>query len=192
MIKMKEKYIKEALPDLKEKFGYKNDLTAPRIVKAVVNVGFSPATGGEKIQEELSNGLAIITGQKPNPCQVKKPEAAFKTRKGMINGLKVTLRGKYMYDFLERLVNLALPRSRDFHGLPESNIDQAGNLNIGIKEHIIFPEILAENVKRIFSFQITVTTTARSKEEGMELFRLLGFPIKNKEQKTVDKKTINK
>jgi large subunit ribosomal protein L5 len=177
-MKLKDKYIKEVLPVMKEKFGYKNDLAVPRITKVVVNSGFNPVTGGEKIQELLSNDLALITGQRPSPCQVKKPEASFKTRKGMINGLKITLRGQRMYDFLDRLIHIALPRSRDFRGLPEKNIDQAGNLNIGIKEQIIFPEISAENVKNIFGFQITVVTTTKNHKEGLELFKLLGFPIK--------------
>jgi len=178
MLLLKDKYIKKVLPALKEKFGYKNDLAVPRIVKVVINIGFNPVTGGEKIQEDLTKGLLAITGQKPAPCQVKKPEASFKTRKGMVNGLKVTLRGQRMYDFLNRLIHLSLPRSRDFRGLPEKNIDQAGNLNIGIKEHIIFPEILAEHVKRIFGFQVTLVTTATKRKEGKELFKLLSFPIK--------------
>lgn len=182
MLLLKEKYIKEVLPILKEKFGYKNDLAVPKITKAVVNVGFNPVTGGEKIQENLSKDLMTITGQKLAPCQVKKPEASFKTRKGMINGLKVILRKQRMYDFLNRLIHLSLPRGRDFRGLPESGIDQAGNLNIGIKEHIIFPEISADHVKKIFGFQITIVTTGKDRKQGLELFKLLGFPIKYKEK----------
>ncbi len=182
MLLLKEKYIKEVLPALKEKFGYKNNLAVPKIIKVVVNVGFNPVTGGEKIQEDLSKDLMSITGQKPNACQVKKPESSFKTRKGMVNGLKVTLRGQRMYDFLNRLVHLSLPRGRDFRGFPESGIDQAGNLNIGIKEHIIFSEISAENVRKIFGFQITVVSTSKNREQGLELFKLLSFPIKFKDK----------
>jgi len=183
MLRLKEKYIKEVRPALKEKLGLKNALSAPRIAKVVVNSGFNSATGGEKIQEDLSHDLALVTGQKPQPCQVKKPEASFKTRKGMINGLKITLRGQRMYDFLDRLIHIALPRGRDFRGLPENNIDQSGNLNIGIKEHIIFPEISDEHVKKIFGFQVTVVTTAENRKQGKALFRLLGFPIKFKKNK---------
>jgi len=183
MLLLKEKYIKEVLPALKEKLGYKNDLAVPRITKVVVNSGFNLTTGGDKIQETLAHDLSLMTGQKPMPCQVKKPEASFKTRKGMVNGLKVTLRGQRMYDFLNRLVHISLPRGRDFRGLPETSIDQSGNLNIGIKEHIIFPEISSEHVKKIFGFQVTVVNTAKNHKEGEMLFRLLGFPIKLKEKK---------
>ena len=183
MLRLKDKYIKEVLPVLKEELGYKNNLAVPRITKVVVNSGFNSVTGGDKIQENLAHDLSLMTGQKPMPCQVKKPEAGFKTRKGMVNGLKVTLRGQRMYDFLDRFVHIVLPRSRDFRGLPESTIDQSGNLNIGIKEHIIFPEISAEHVKKIFGFQVTVVSTAKNRKEGKALFKLLGFPIKFKEKK---------
>ena len=182
MLLLKEKYIKEALPALKEKFGIKSDFAVPKISKVVVNIGFNPTTGGDKVQEDLTKDLVTITGQKPLACQVKKPEASFKTRKGMINGLKVTLRGKRMYDFLNRLIHLSLPRGRDFRGLPYTCIDQGGNLNIGIKEHIIFPEISADHVRRIFGFQITAVTVNSNEEQGRELFKLLGFPIKLKEK----------
>jgi len=178
MLRLKDKYIKEVLPVLKEKLGCKNDWAVPRITKVVVNSGFNSVTGGDKIQENLAHDLSLMTGQKAMPCQVKKPEAIFKTRKGMVNGLKVTLRGQRMCDFLDRLIHIVLPRSRDFRGLPESTIDQSGNLNIGIKEHIIFPEISDEHVKRIFGFQVTVVSTAKTRKEGKILFKLLGFPIK--------------
>jgi len=181
-MKLKDKYIKQVIPAMKEKFGYKNDLAVPRIVKVVVNTGFNPVTKGEKIQEELANDLALITGQKSAPRQAKKAVAGFKTRKGMVIGLVATLRGQRMYDFLDRLVNIALPRSRDFRGLPEKNIDQAGNLNIGVKEQIIFPEIAAESARNIFGFEISIITTAKSRQEGVELFKLLGFPLKLSKQ----------
>lgn len=180
MLKLKEKYIKEVIPTMKEKFGYKNNLAVPKIVKVVVNTGFSPMAKDEKIQKELTNDLSLITGQKPAPCQAKKAVAGFKTREGMIIGLTVTLRGERMYDFLDRLINIALPRSRDFRGLPEKNIDQAGNLNIGIKEQIIFPEISAESSRNIFGLEIAVVTTTKNRQKGIELFKLLGFPLKSK------------
>lgn len=176
---IKNKYTQEAIPRMKEKFGYKNDLAVPKIVKVVVNTGFNPTVKDEKIREEITHDLSLITGQKPAPCQAKKAEAGFKIRKGMIIGLVVALRGQRMYDFLDRLINIALPRSRDFHGLPERNIDQAGNLNIGIKEQIIFPEISAESTKNIFGLEVAVVTTAKNHQQGVELFKLLGFPIRH-------------
>jgi len=179
MIKnLKEKYIKEVIPALKEKFGYKNDLAVPRIVKVVVNTGFNPASKDEKIQKEIADNLSLITGQKPVSRRSKKSEACFKIREGMVVGLSVSLRGKNMYNFLDRLINIALPRSRDFRGLLKKNIDQAGNLNIGIKEQIIFPEISTENTKNIFGFEVAVVTNANDYKQGLEMFKLLGFPIK--------------
>ena len=179
MIKLKEKYIKEVIPAMKEKFGYQNNLAVPRINKVVINTGFNPADKGEKIQEELANDLSAITGQRPAPRPARKAEAGFKIRKEMIIGLAATLRGERMYDFLDKLIHVALPRARDFRGLPEKNVDQAGNLNIGVKEQIIFPEISAESARNIFGLQITVATTAKNHQEGLELFKLLGFPIKS-------------
>lgn len=178
MLRLKEKYIKEVISKMKEKFGYKNDLAVPRLEKVVVNTGFNPLNKGEKIQEELAQDLALITGQKASARPAKKAIAGFKTRKGMVIGLAVVLRGQRMYDFLDRLIHIALPRSRDFRGLPEKNIDQHGNLNLGIKEQIIFPEISAESAKGIFGLAVTVVTTAKNHQEGLELFKLLGFPIK--------------
>ena len=163
---------------MKEKFGYQNNLDVPRITKVVVNTGFNPSIKDEKTRKEITQDLSLITGQKAKPCPTKKAEAAFKTRKGMIVGLMVTLQGQRMYDFLDRLIHISLPRSRDFHGLPEKNIDQAGNLNIGIKEQIIFPEISAESTKNIFGFEIAVVTSAKNHQRGVKLFKLLGFPIK--------------
>lgn len=176
---LKQKYIKEAIPTMKEKFGYKNNMAVPKIEKVVVNVGIGSSTlKDEKVQELIAKNLALITGQKPVPTQAKKAISSFKTRKGMIIGLKVTLRGKRMFDFLFRLINVAIPRIRDFRGLDPKSIDQGGNLNIGIKEYIIFPEISTEDVKRIFGLEVTIVTNAKKREEALELFKLLGFPIK--------------
>jgi len=178
MIRLKDKYIKEVIPAMKEKFGYKNNLAVPRIERTVVNVGFSPVIRDEKFQEEMAESIALITGQKPSPRQAKKSIAGFKIREGMKVGLAVTLRGQRMYDFLDRLIHITLPRSRDFRGLEEKNIDQGGNLNIGIKEQIIFPEISTESAKNIFGLEVSIVTTVKKRKEGKELFRLLGFPIK--------------
>jgi len=177
---LKQKYTKEVIPKMKEKFDYKNDLSVPKIQKIVVNIGIgSSALKDEKVQELISKDLAIITGQKPVPTLAKQAIAGFKTRKGMIVGLKVSLRGKRMYDFLFRLINIALPRTRDFRGLSPKSIDQGGNLNIGIKEHIIFPEISQEDIRRIFGLEVNVATDANNREEALELFKLMGFPIKD-------------
>jgi large subunit ribosomal protein L5 len=174
---LKQKYIEEVIPKMKEKFDYKNNLAVPRIEKTVVNVGTGSILKDEKSQDFISRDLALITGQKPISTLAKKAISGFKIRQGMIVGLKVTLRGKRMFDFLSRLINIALPRTRDFRGLPRKSMDQGGNLSIGIKEHIIFPEILPEEVKKIFGLEITVVTNAKKKEEAIELFKLMGFPI---------------
>lgn len=178
MIDLKEKYNKEIIPAMRKKFGLKNDLAVPRILKVIVNTGFNPANKDENAQKEIFQYLTEITGQRPKKRAARQSEAGFKIRKGQIIGYAATLRRQRMYDFLNRLVHVALPRSRDFRGLEKSVIDESGNLNIGIKEHIIFPEISAEHAKNIFGFQISVVTSTKNKKEAEELFRLLGFPIK--------------
>lgn len=174
-----EKYKKEVISVMKEKFGYQNDLAVPQIIKVVVNAGIGKALKDKKIQETISKDLTLITGQKPIPTLAKGAIAGFKIRKGMTVGLKVTLRGKRMYEFLDRLVGAAIPRIRDFRGILEKSIDKEGNLTVGIKEHIIFPEIAHEEVKFIFGFEITIVTNTKTREETLELFKLLGFPIKH-------------
>lgn len=184
MIKLQEKYQKEAIPKMKEKFGYRNNMAVPKIRKVVANVGFgkeiTQKTSEEKkkFYNSILEDLSLICGQKPVLRKAKKSVSGFKIRQGMPVGGICTLRGKKMYDFLERLIHVALPRSRDFKGLDPKSIDQEGNLTVGIKEHIIFPEVSPEKAKHIFGFEITVVTDAKKKEEGLELFRLLGFPIK--------------
>ncbi len=173
-----EKYKKEVIHAMKEKFGYKNDLAVPKIVKVVVNAGIGKALKDQKIQETITKDLALITGQKPVSTLARGAISGFKIRKGMVVGLKITLRGKRMYNFLDRLVGAAIPRIRDFRGIPEKSIDKEGNLTIGIKEHIIFPEIAHEDVKFIFGFEITIVVNAKKRKEAVALFQLLGFPIK--------------
>lgn len=175
---MKEKYIKEVVKAMKAEFGYSNDLAAPRILKVVVNAGIGKINKESDKIEEIISSIAEITGQKPVKTKARKAISGFKTRQGLEIGIKVTLRGKRMWQFLERLVNIALPRTRDFQGFEEKSVDGRGNLNIGIKEHTIFPEISAEKVKNIFGLQITVVTNARSQKEGITLFKALGFPLK--------------
>ena len=178
MLSLLEKYKKEIMPVMKKKFHYLNDLAVPKVKKVVINVGTGKNRENQKLLEEIEKSLILIAGQKPVKTLSKKSIAAFKTRKGMQLGMKITLRRYKMYSFLERLINLALPRTRDFRGLSVNAIDNFGNLTIGIKEHIVFPEISHENVHSIFGFGITVVTSAKSKEEGLELFKLMGFPIK--------------
>ena len=132
----------------------------------------------EKDRTEIQKYLALITGQKAAPRAAKKAIASFKTREGLVIGYQVTLRGKRMFDFLTRLVSIALPRTRDFRGLDESSFDKKGNLTIGVKEHIVFPEMIGEDYRFLFGLEITVVTTARTRAEGIELLRLSGFPIK--------------
>jgi large subunit ribosomal protein L5 len=177
MMTIREKYIKEAIPAMREKFGYRNNMAVPRIMKVVVNTGIGRALKDEKMQETIARDLAMITGQKAIPTLAKGAISGFKIREGMVVGLKATLRRKRMYEFLDRLVGAAIPRIRDFRGLPEESIDKRGNLNIGIKEHIIFPEIAHEDVRYIFGLEVAVVTNAKKREEAIELFRLLGFPI---------------
>lgn len=178
MNRIQEKYNQEVIKKMRDKFGYRNDLAVPRIKKATLNIGVGRFKQDQKIVEEIENTLAAIAGQKPVYTQAKKAIASFKTRVGMPIGLKVTLRGPKMYAFVDRLTNLALPRTRDFRGLESKSVDKNGNLSIGIKEQIVFPEISHENIKTIFGLEITLTVNAGSKEEGLELFRLMGFPMK--------------
>jgi large subunit ribosomal protein L5 len=184
MNSLQEKYKKEVISKMKEKFGYKSVMAVPKITKAVVNIGFGKQIAGKSSDEQkktysyMLEDLATICGQKPILTKSKGSISSFKTRKGMFIGTKVTLRGKKMDDFLTRFINIALPRTRDFQGINIDSIDKTGNLTIGIKEHICFPEISPEQVKSIFGLQIIVNTTAKTKEEGIELLRLMGFPIK--------------
>lgn len=177
---LKEKYIKEVIPEMKKRFGYRSSMAVPRIEKVVVNVGIGSivASKDEKIQESVTRDITSITGQKPLVTLAKKAISAFKVREGMPVGLKVTLRGNRMYDFISRLVNIVLPRTRDFRGLNIKSIDEDGNLTIGIKEHIIFPEISQEDIRRIFGLEITIVTHAKNKERALEFYKLMGFPIK--------------
>ncbi len=184
MLKLSEKYKKEVIPAMKEKFGYTNDMAVPKIEKVIVNCGFgrqvAGKTGkeGEKIQNHILQELSLITGQKPALRKAKKSISSFKLRKGMAVGAVVTLRGRKMYDFLERLIFITFPRTRDFQGIDSKLIDPKGNLCLGFKEHTSFPEISAEKEKSIFGLEIAIATTANNKEQGLELLRLLGFPIK--------------
>jgi large subunit ribosomal protein L5 len=184
MLKLKEKYQKEVIPEMIKRFNYKNSMAVPKIEKVVVNTGFGRLVGGKtseeqkKIYEAIASDIALIVGQKPNLTVAKKAIAAFKTRQGSVIGVAVTLRGKRMYDFLDRLINIGLPRTRDFQGINPNSFDKNGNLTIGIKEHIAFPEISLEKTRTIFGLEIIIAVNSKKKEESIELLKLMGFPIK--------------
>lgn len=177
---LKKTYQNKIVPEFKKKFGLKNDLSVPRITKVTVNVGVGrlSVAKNDDMLKIIREDLRKITGQEPTVVAAKKSIASFKLRQGMQAGFKVTLRGNRMYDFLEKLAFIVLPRTRDFKGIGDKAVDKMGNLNIGIKEHIVFPEIISESVKSIFGLQVIITTNAKSREIGKELFMALGFPIK--------------
>lgn len=177
MQSMKEKYNKEVVQKMVKEFSYKSPMAVPRVLKVVINSGTGKNRDKKDAMEIVIKHLALITGQKTMPRPTKKAIASFKTREGMVIGYKVTIRGKRMYDFLDRMVQLAIPRMRDFRGIGLRSIDQGGNLSLGIREHIVFPEIIGEDVKSIFGLEVTVVTSAKSRKEAEELFRLLGFPL---------------
>lgn len=179
MSALKEQYVKKIIPAMKERFGYPNVMAVPRLEKVVVNVGIGRIAKDDKAVTRIKDDIAKITGQRPCVRKAKKSISGFKLREGMEIGVVATLRGRRMYDFIERLVRIALPRSRDFRGISASSIDQSGNLNLGVKEQSIFPEVSYESLKDIFGFQVTVATTAKNRDEGAELFKLMGFPIKS-------------
>lgn len=176
MILIKEKQNK-AFDVLKSSFGYKNKMQMPKIKKLVISVGIGSLKDKNKIKV-IQDRLAKITGQKEAARAAKKAIATFKTRQGDILGYQVTLRGQRMYDFLDRLIHIAIPRMRDFRGLDARSIDEMGNFTLGIKEHTIFPETTDEDLKDVFGFSITVVTTSKNKEEAKEYLKSLGFPFK--------------
>jgi large subunit ribosomal protein L5 len=177
MLRLKDKYIKEIVPELKNKFGYKNNLAVPILKKVVINVGLGRAVSDNKIFDRIIKDLELITGQKPVKTYAKKSISGFKIRKGIPIGLSVTLRGKRMYDFLEKLINIVLPRVRDFRGIKPSAFDGFGNYSLGVLEHIVFPEINYEEVSEIYSLEINIVTNAKTNKEAIKLLSLLGFPF---------------
>ena len=172
-----QRYKEEVVPALMERFGYKNVMEVPRIEKIVVNMGVGEAKEDQRTLEAAMRELAMITGQRPVIRKARKSIAGFKIRKGMPIGCKVTLRGKRMWDFLDKLINAALPRIRDFHGINPHSFDGRGNLSIGIREQIVFPELTYDDIERVRGMDITIVTTAETDEEAMELLRLLGMPF---------------
>ena len=179
MSQLKEFYEKEAVPKLIKAFDYKNIMEVPRLQKVVLNMGLGEAIQNIKLLDSAAEELKIIAGQKPVITRAKKSIAAFKLREGMPIGCMVTLRRGHMYDFFYKLVNIALPRVRDFRGISVKAFDGRGNYSLGIKEHMIFPEIDFDKIDRIKGLNITVVTSAKTDEEGKELLRILGMPFKN-------------
>lgn len=183
-----ERYQKTVVPALKEAFGFRNALAVPRITKAVINVGIPATEKDGKLLEAATKTLERITGQKPVRTLAKKSIASFKVRSGMVVGLKVTLRGKRMRDFIDKLINLALPRSRDFRGIDPSAVDARGNLAIGFKEQIGFPEIHSDEVDRFHGLEVALVTNAARRDVGLGLWKALGIPFKQATEKKKEKK----
>ncbi|MBQ7446293.1 MAG: 50S ribosomal protein L5 [Clostridia bacterium] len=177
MLRLKEKYINEIVPAMTEKFGYKNVMQVPKLVKIVINMGLGEIKENPKAIESATADLKMITGQAPIVTKAKKSVAAFKLREGMNIGLKVTLREDRMYAFADKLMNIALPRIRDFHGVPGNSFDGRGNYALGVREQLIFPEIEYDKVDRTRGMDIVFVTTANTDEEAKELLKLMGMPF---------------
>ncbi len=174
---MKEKYSDEVAKGLMEKFGYKNIMEIPKIEKVILNMGVGEAVSNPKVLDVAVNDMMIIAGQRPVVTRAKKSIAAFKIREGMPIGAKVTLRGQRMYEFLDKLLNIALPRVRDFRGVSPKSFDGRGNYTMGIKEQLIFPEIEYDKVDKVRGMDIIIVTTAKTDEEARELLKLMGMPF---------------
>jgi large subunit ribosomal protein L5 len=179
MADLKRIYEDEIVPKLRETFGYKNAMEIPRLEKIVVNMGLGEAIQNIKILDTAAEELKMIAGQKPVITRAKKSIAAFKLRAGMPIGCMVTLRRGRMYDFFQKLVNVALPRVRDFRGISGKAMDGFGNYSLGIKEHIIFPEIDYDKIDKIKGLNVTIVTSAKTDEEGKQLLKLMGMPFRN-------------
>ncbi|NVL90945.1 MAG: 50S ribosomal protein L5 [Desulfobacterales bacterium] len=179
MSHLKTFYTNEIIPKLMDEFGYKNLMQVPKLTKVVLNIGIGEAIQNIKVLDSATQELALIAGQKPVVTRARKSIAAFKLRAGMPIGCRVTLRGVRMYDFFAKLVNIALPRVRDFRGIPSKSFDGRGSYSLGIKEHIIFPEIDYDKIDKIKGLNVTIVTSARTDEEGKALLQLMGMPFRN-------------
>ena len=177
MSRLKERYRKEIVPDLMERYGYKNIMRVPRLDKVVLNIGVGEAIQNAKALEAAEKDLAAISGQHPVTTRAKKSIASFRLRAGMPIGLKVTLRGERMYDFFDKLVNAVLPRMREFQGVPSNSFDGSGNYTLGIKEQTIFPEVDYDKIDKVRGLEVSIITTAKADEEGRHLLELLGMPF---------------
>ncbi|MDD3712236.1 MAG: 50S ribosomal protein L5 [Candidatus Izemoplasmatales bacterium] len=178
MNRLQEKYKSEITPALMEKFNYSSIMESPKVSKIVINIGVGDAVANPKVLDDAVNELTLITGQKPLVTRAKKSIATFKLREGMPIGCKVTLRGDRMYDFLDKLVTIALPRVRDFRGVNPKGFDGRGNYTLGIKEQLIFPEINYDKISKIRGMDIVFVTTAKTDQEAFELLKLFGMPFR--------------
>ena len=178
MDRLQEKYQQEVVPALTKKFGYKNVMQLPKIEKIIINMGVGEAVGNPKALDSAVADLTVISGQKPLLTRAKKSLAAWKLRQGMPIGCKVTLRGVRMYQFLDKFMNVALPRVRDFRGVTDKSFDGRGNYAVGLKEQLIFPEIEYDKIDKIRGMNIVIVTTAKTDEEARELLKLMGMPFK--------------
>lgn len=178
MTRLEKQYREKVVPNLQTEFGYKSPMQIPGLEKISLNIGLGAASQNNKLMEEAVSELTAIAGQKAVVTRAKKSIAAFKLREGMPIGCRVTLRGQRMWDFLDKLVNFALPRVRDFRGIPDRGFDGRGNFTLGIKEHTIFPELEVDRVENPKGMNITIVTTARSDKEGKQLLEQLGMPFR--------------
>ena len=177
MARLKETYVNEVAPALMKKFSYKSVMQIPKLEKVVINVGCGEARDNSKVVDAIISDLSQITGQKPVVCKARKSIANFKLREGMPVGVKVTLRGEKMYEFIDRFFNLALPRVRDFRGINPNSFDGRGSYNMGVKEQLIFPEIDYDKIDKVRGMDICIVTTAKTDEEARELLTLMGAPF---------------
>ncbi|MCM1529164.1 MAG: 50S ribosomal protein L5 [Alistipes sp.] len=177
MARLKDFYVSDVAPAMMKKFGYESVMQIPKLAKVVINVGAGEAKDNAKVIDAIMTDIAAITGQKPIVCKAKKSVANFKLREGMPNGVKVTLRGERMYEFVDKLFNVAFPRVRDFRGISANSFDGRGNYSTGIKEQLIFPEIEYDKIDKVRGMDINFITTANTDEEGRELLTLLGAPF---------------
>jgi len=172
-----EYYMKEVAPKLTKELGVKNVMAVPKMIKVAINVGAGEAVTNKNVIEKIQEQISTIAGQKSIITKARTSVSAFKIRKGLAIGVKVTLRGKRMYQFVEKLIKIVIPRLKDFRGIPENNVDQNGNLNLGFPEQIIFPEIDFDKIDKIRGLQVTIVTNAKNKEKGKKLFEMLGIPF---------------
>ncbi len=185
---LQQEYEKRVLPEMKKLFGYSNAHAVPKLAKVTVHVGTGKALQDDKLLAKIQETLRRITGQQPVLTRAKKSIAAFKIRQGMVVGTLVTLRKRRMYDFVHKLINITLPRVRDFRGISTKSLDQNGNLTIGLQEHTVFPEIQSDEVSSLHGLEVVINTTAGNRDVGLALLRLLGFPFKKVEEPVVSKK----
>lgn len=178
--RLREKYRSEVAPALQKEFGYDNVMRVPRLAKIVVNIGMGEAVGNVKLIDFAVRDLTEITGQRPVVTRAKRSVAAFKLRQGMPIGVMVTLRDRRMWDFLDKLVNVALPRTRDFQGISPDAFDGRGNYTLGMREQLVFPEVDYDKIDKVRGMELTIVTTAQNDEEGRRLLKLLGMPFKTK------------